>query len=202
LSGTQATCGDHPNNSDQTCTSRGIVKDPRPSGLDTPPRSIHVVKGSRSLHNSQSHLQRNLPVPVSCPPHRQRPTSIRKLLTPGSPWNLTNNDPYMSPAAGPLFAGLLLFTLTTLIVVAWYIGYNIDRDTHAGVVVGLAMAAFLLIAAIRPYWDEYRRAAHCLQTIKPYQPTQWYGSKVQSTSSSQGYGTMSSVPWYYTMALW
>ena len=74
------------------------------------------------------------------------------------PWALANNDdPYTSPAAIPVLVSLFVYTLTALIVVAWYIAYNIDDSTYPGVEAGLAMSGLLLIAAIVPYWQEYRR---------------------------------------------
>lgn len=96
--------------------------------------------------------------PNASPVHQTSRSETRRLLMSGPPWALANNDdPYTSPAAMPLLVGLLIYTLTTLIVVAWYIAYNIGSTTYAGVEAGLAMGGLLLIAAILPYWQEYRR---------------------------------------------
>ena len=70
-----------------------------------------------------------------------------------------DGDPLPSLAVIPIFIGLFLYTLATLIVVAWYVAYTNDESTEAGIEAALAMAGILLIAAVGPIWDEYQRLA-------------------------------------------
>jgi hypothetical protein len=126
-----------------------------------PPEANLTTQRSQteSLHNSQSPSREYSAGPSDAARQRQRVLQAEHGIATKSPWDITNDDPYTSPAAGPVFAGLFLHTLTTLIVVAWYIGYAIIPSTTPGVVAGLAMAGLLLTAAIVPYWEEFRRLA-------------------------------------------
>lgn len=70
-----------------------------------------------------------------------------------------DGDPLPSSAVIPIFVGLFLYTLATLIVVAWYVAYTNDESTKAGIEAALTMAGILSIAAVGPIWDEYQRLA-------------------------------------------
>jgi hypothetical protein len=76
-----------------------------------------------------------------------------------SPRGRRDGDPLPSSAVIPIFVGLFLYTLATLIVVAWYVAYTNDETTKAGIEAALTMAGILSIAAVGPIWDEYQRLA-------------------------------------------
>ena len=75
----------------------------------------------------------------------------------GAPWKIVDGDPYTSPAALPLVLGLLVYTLTTFSVMAWYLAYNIDKTTRTGVITSLGMGGLLLVMAILAYLEDFRR---------------------------------------------
>lgn len=139
-------------------------------------KGIHVTNFIQS-----SPLLGAIEDPNARPLHQTFRSGTRRLLTFGPPWALTNkDDPYTSPAAIPLLGGLLIYTLTTLIVVAWYIGYNIDRTTYTGVGAGLIMGAILLIAAIGANWQKYRRLKSSTSRLPPGSAGYWRPTRLSS----------------------
>ena len=71
-------------------------------------------------------------------------------------WGLRDEDPYECPLFWIIFAGLVLYTLATMIVVAWYLAWHIGPEFYAGIEAGICMAGVLLVAAAGPFYQEYR----------------------------------------------
>jgi hypothetical protein len=55
-----------------------------------------------------------------------------------------------------MFTGLVLHTLATMIVVAWYLAWHIGPQVYSGVGAVIAMAGVLLFAAVGPFYQDYQ----------------------------------------------
>ncbi|KAL6714832.1 hypothetical protein ACLMJK_007092 [Lecanora helva] len=64
---------------------------------------------------------------------------------------------YNFPHFWTIFAGLILYTLATMIVVAYYLAWHIGPRTYPGIEAGLAMTGILLLATIGPLYHDFRR---------------------------------------------
>ena len=73
-----------------------------------------------------------------------------------APWGLRNADPYECPLFWIIFAGLVLYTLATMIAVAWYLAWHIGPEYYAGIEASISMAGLLLVAAAGPFYHDYR----------------------------------------------
>lgn len=73
-----------------------------------------------------------------------------------APWGLQHGDPYECPLVWIIFAGLVLYTLATMIVVAWYLAWHIGPKFYPGIKAGISMAGLLLVAAAGPFYQDYK----------------------------------------------
>ena len=73
-----------------------------------------------------------------------------------APWGLRNDDPYESPLFWTIFAGLVLYTLATMIMVAWYLAWHIGPEFYPGIKASISMAGLLLVAAAGPFYQDYK----------------------------------------------
>lgn len=67
------------------------------------------------------------------------------------------SDSYEFPMFWMVFAGLVLYTLATMIVVAYYLAWHIGSSTYPGIKAGLAMTGILLFATVGPLYHDWRR---------------------------------------------
>ena len=73
-----------------------------------------------------------------------------------APWGLRHDDPYECPLFWIIFAGLVLYTLATIIVAAWYLAWHIGPETYPGIKASISMAGLLLVAAAGPFYQDYK----------------------------------------------
>lgn len=73
-----------------------------------------------------------------------------------APWGLRDEDPYEFPLFWIIIAGLVLYTLTTMILVAWYLAWHIGPEFYPGIEASICMAGVLLVAAAGPFYQEYK----------------------------------------------
>ena len=73
-----------------------------------------------------------------------------------APWGLQNDDPYECPLFWIIFAGLVLYTLATMIVAAWYLVWHIGPEFYPGIRASISMAGLLLVAAAGPFHQDYK----------------------------------------------
>ena len=67
-------------------------------------------------------------------------------------WGLRNEDPYECPLLWIIFAGLVLCTLATMILVAWYLAWHIGPESYPDIEASISMAGLLLVAAAGPFY--------------------------------------------------
>ena len=113
---------------------------------NTRPETNRVSSSSRlvvpSGDNNSSDEHSHLPHPV--------------LDVSNAPWGLQNDDPYECPLFWIIFAGLVLYTLATMIMVAWYLAWHIGPKTYPGIKASISMAGLLLVAAAAPFYQDYK----------------------------------------------
>ena len=113
---------------------------------NTRPETNRVSSSSRlvlpSDDNTANDEHSNLPYPVP---------DISNAL-----WGLQNDDPYECPLFWIIFAGLVLYTLATMIVVAWYLAWHIGPEFYPGIEASISMAGVLLVAAAGPLYQDFK----------------------------------------------
>ena len=97
-----------------------------PSASNTRPNPNRVSSSSRLLVQSDDNMANDEHPPLSVPD------------VSNAPWGLRDEDPYECPLFWIIFAGLVLYTLATMIVAAWYLAWHIGPETYldGGVAVG------------------------------------------------------------------
>lgn len=93
-------------------------------------------------------------------PHRH-PLPVSNVST--TLWGLQKDDPYDCPLIWIILIGLFVYTLATMIMVAWYLAWHIGPDYYPGIEASLTMAGSLLCAAIGPIYQDYQGLKYSLE---------------------------------------
>ena len=62
-----------------------------------------------------------------------------------------------TPLFWAFFIGLVVHTLVTMMLVAYYLAWHIGPETMVGIKTAIVMAGILLLAAVGPFWEEVAR---------------------------------------------
>ena len=115
-----------------------------PLGPVSRPNPNRVSSSNRLLVPSDDNMANDEHSPLSVPD------------VSNAPWGLRDENPYECPLFWIIFAGLVLYTLATMIVAAWYLAWHIGPETYPGIKASISMAGLLLVAAAGPFYQDYK----------------------------------------------
>ncbi|KAI4159187.1 MAG: hypothetical protein LQ342_006770 [Letrouitia transgressa] len=78
----------------------------------------------------------------------------------GIPWGIRIDNLFDSAIFWIFLAGLITYTLATMIVIAYYLAWHIGPETYPGIKAGIAMGAIGVFAALSPLYHDYQRLRH------------------------------------------